>query len=203
MNAMCADAYAIISQMRIKSTYPALAFLPPLFVAYAWTVYYEVHIAGPIVVLFFLGATLMIIYASTLAYIVDANPGRSSSAVACNSLFRGALAVRLVLLMYNTALTEWSHSAPLRRRPNPSWPALATEHSIRVRTFLFSSLAMSLIDSLTAGWGVLLLLGEAALVIVAIKGKSWRAASQTRHEAEDERRRERREKRLHSLETQK
>lgn len=81
--------------MRIKSTYPALAFLPPLFVAYAWTVYYQVHIAGPIGVLFFLGATLMIIYASTLAYIVDANPGRSSSAVACNSLFRGALAVRL------------------------------------------------------------------------------------------------------------
>lgn len=29
------------------------------------------------------------IYASTLAYIVDANTGRSSSAVATNSLFRG------------------------------------------------------------------------------------------------------------------
>lgn len=31
-------------------------------------------------------------YSSTLAFIVDANPGRSSSAVACNSLFRGVLA---------------------------------------------------------------------------------------------------------------
>ncbi|BGP02946.1 Vacuolar DHA amino acid exporter [Rhodotorula toruloides ATCC 204091] len=153
-------------EMRIKSTYPALAFLPPLFVAYAWTVYYKVHIAGPIVVLFFLGATLMIIYASTLAYIVDANPGRSSSAVACNSLFRGALACAA------------SQAAE---------PIMA-----RVGHGAFYS-----------GWGVLLLLGEAALVIVAIKGKSWRAASQTRHEAEDERRRERREKRLHSLETQK
>jgi Na+/melibiose symporter-like transporter len=33
-----------------------------------------------------------VIYASTLAYLVDANPGRSSSAVACNSFFRGCLA---------------------------------------------------------------------------------------------------------------
>lgn len=32
------------------------------------------------------------IYASTLAYIVDANPGRSCSAVAVNSSFRGTLA---------------------------------------------------------------------------------------------------------------
>jgi len=29
------------------------------------------------------------IYSSTLAYIVDANGGRSSSAIACNSLIRG------------------------------------------------------------------------------------------------------------------
>ncbi|GAA5955281.1 hypothetical protein JCM21900_003032 [Sporobolomyces salmonicolor] len=34
----------------------------------------------------------MVIYASTLAYVVDANPGRSTSAVAVNSLFRGVLA---------------------------------------------------------------------------------------------------------------
>lgn len=31
-------------------------------------------------------------YACTLAYVVDANPGRSSSAVATNSSFRGTLA---------------------------------------------------------------------------------------------------------------
>lgn len=32
------------------------------------------------------------IYASTLAYIVDANPGRSSSAISCNSMARGVTA---------------------------------------------------------------------------------------------------------------
>lgn len=34
----------------------------------------------------------MVVYASTLAYLVDANPGRSTSAVAVNSMFRGVLA---------------------------------------------------------------------------------------------------------------
>jgi hypothetical protein len=41
--------------MRIKSTYAAMILLPPLFIAYAWLVYYEVNIAGPVVILFFLG----------------------------------------------------------------------------------------------------------------------------------------------------
>lgn len=35
---------------------------------------------------------LSAVYSSTLSYIVDANVGRSSSAVACNSLFRGTIA---------------------------------------------------------------------------------------------------------------
>jgi len=41
--------------MRIRSTYAAMILLPPLFVAYAWLVEYKVHIAAPVVVLFFLG----------------------------------------------------------------------------------------------------------------------------------------------------
>ena len=36
--------------------------------------------------------TVSCIYSSTLAYIVDANNGRSSSAVASNSAFRGGMA---------------------------------------------------------------------------------------------------------------
>ena len=108
-------------QMRIRSTYPVLAVLPCLYVVYGWLVYYEVHVAGPVIVLFFLGAgehvspsppfanfeltltgpttaAIMVIYSSTLAYIVDANPGRSTSTMACNSLFRGLLAVRSLRL---------------------------------------------------------------------------------------------------------
>ncbi|KAK4052789.1 hypothetical protein OIV83_002076 [Microbotryomycetes sp. JL201] len=79
-------------EMRIRSTRVMLAPIPCLFIAYAWTVNYGIHVAGPIVILFFLGLATIWIYSSLLAYVVDANPGRSSSAVACNSLFRGVLA---------------------------------------------------------------------------------------------------------------
>lgn len=41
--------------MRIKSTYAAMIILPPLLIAYAWLVYYAVNVAGPVVILFFLG----------------------------------------------------------------------------------------------------------------------------------------------------
>ncbi len=50
------------------------------------------------------------IYASTIAYIVDANNGRSSTAVAANSAFRGLfafvateIAVPLQVVTYNSA----------------------------------------------------------------------------------------------------
>lgn len=66
--------------------------VPALFIAYAWTIEYHVHIAAPLIILFLLGLSTIWIYSSLLAYIVDSNPGQSSSAVACNSLFRGVLA---------------------------------------------------------------------------------------------------------------
>ncbi|KPV72502.1 uncharacterized protein RHOBADRAFT_66887 [Rhodotorula graminis WP1] len=146
-------------EMRIKSTYPAFAFLPCLFIAYAWLVYFEVNIAGPVVVLFVLGAAIMVIYASTLAYIVDANPGRSTSAVACNSLFRGVL-----------ACASSQAAEPILDK---------------IKNGAFYS-----------GWGVLLLLGEGALVVVAIWGGKWRAASRASEARDAERRRDRDEKRL-------
>lgn len=74
------------------------------FLAYAWTAGEKVNIAGLIVSLFFAGLSLMyvgqiehgltcrIIYSATLAYLVDANPGRSASAIACNSFVRGSFA---------------------------------------------------------------------------------------------------------------
>ena len=88
----------------------AMPLLPLSSVAYAWLVEFKVHVAAVCVALFFAGFlsvsvyTLSIslspkliriahswIYSSTLAYVVDANVGRSSTAVACNSCFRGSL----------------------------------------------------------------------------------------------------------------
>jgi len=66
-----------------------MALLPPSVLVYAWTVQKHTHIAGPIVSLFISGFSVLFVYSSTLAYIVDANAGRSTAAVASNSAFRG------------------------------------------------------------------------------------------------------------------
>ncbi|BGP42886.1 hypothetical protein JCM10449v2_006898 [Rhodotorula kratochvilovae] len=132
-------------EMRIRSTYPVLAVLPCLYVVYGWLVYYEVHVAGPVVVLFFLGAAIMVIYSSTLAYIVDANPGRSTSTMACNSLFRGLLACAA------------SQAAE---------PILD-----KVGNGCFYS-----------GWGILLLLFSAALILVVLRAGAWRAAHRAKEQ---------------------
>ncbi|BGP19499.1 hypothetical protein JCM10213_006319 [Rhodosporidiobolus nylandii] len=153
------------AEMRLKSTYPALPFLL-LFIAYGWLVYFHVHVAGPVVVLFFLGAAIMVIYASTLSYIVDANPGRSTSAIACNSLFRGVLACAA------SQATE------------PMIDGIGN-------------------GALYSGWGILLLLGEAILVLISLKGQSWREKSQQKEERADERKREQREAKLQAVDGRK
>ncbi|KZS93595.1 MFS general substrate transporter, partial [Sistotremastrum niveocremeum HHB9708] len=76
-------------EMRLESTKLCMFLLPPSVIAYAWMAQKHVHIAGLVVALFFSGFASIWIYASTLAYIVDANNGRSSTAVATNSFFRG------------------------------------------------------------------------------------------------------------------
>lgn len=82
-----------------------MALLPPAVLAFAWTCQKHAHVAGPVVALFISGFAVLyvlfplnttradylsrFIYSSTLAYIVDANPGRSTAAVASNSSLRG------------------------------------------------------------------------------------------------------------------
>lgn len=79
-------------EMRLKSALGAGPVMVASFLVYAWTADQKTNVAGPAVALVFGGFTIMAIYASTLAYIVDANPGRSSSAISCNSMARGITA---------------------------------------------------------------------------------------------------------------
>ncbi|KAI0316274.1 MFS general substrate transporter [Amylostereum chailletii] len=79
-------------EIRLESTKIAMLFFPFPVIAYAWLAQNKVHVAALCVALFFAGFFSIWIYSSTLAYIVDANVGRSSSAVATNSAFRGTTA---------------------------------------------------------------------------------------------------------------
>lgn len=76
------------AEMRLISTRPAMWFLPPVIIGYAWVCEKRVHVAAICVMLCLAGFFSTWVYASTLAYIIDANPGRSSTVVATNSAFR-------------------------------------------------------------------------------------------------------------------
>ncbi|KAF9221509.1 MFS general substrate transporter [Gyrodon lividus] len=80
------------AEMRLHSATLAMFWLPPCVVGYAWVVEKHLHIAAVCVMLFLSGFFSIWMYTSTVAYLVDANMGRSCSAVATNSSFRGTLA---------------------------------------------------------------------------------------------------------------
>ncbi|KAJ7631885.1 vacuolar DHA amino acid exporter [Mycena polygramma] len=79
-------------EMRLKSTTVGLCLLPPSILAFGWVSAEHVHVSALCVFLFFSGFFAIWAYTSTLAYIVDANNGRSSTVVAANSAFRGIFA---------------------------------------------------------------------------------------------------------------
>ncbi|WVQ99518.1 hypothetical protein IAU59_006654 [Kwoniella sp. CBS 9459] len=81
-----------VAEMRLKATFVAMPFLIFGFLMYAWFAEKTIHIAAIVVSLFVSGFALLWIYSSTLAYLVDANPGVSASAVSLNSMFRGIMA---------------------------------------------------------------------------------------------------------------
>ncbi|KAG1873278.1 MFS general substrate transporter [Suillus tomentosus] len=76
-------------EMRLESTKVAMVWLPLSVIGYGWVCQERVNVAAICVMLFLAGFLSIWIYTSTLAYIVDANTGRSSTAVATNSSFRG------------------------------------------------------------------------------------------------------------------
>ncbi|KAF9482692.1 MFS general substrate transporter [Pholiota conissans] len=80
------------SEDRLNGAKVMLPVLPASLIAYAWMADKKINIAPLCVALFFAGFSSSWIYSSVLAYIVDANTGRSSSAVSVNSLVRGVAA---------------------------------------------------------------------------------------------------------------
>ncbi|KAG1823581.1 major facilitator superfamily domain-containing protein [Suillus subaureus] len=69
------------AEMRLESSKLAMLWLPPFVVGYAWVCEKHVHVAVICIMLLLIGFSSIWMYTSTLAYLVDANPGRSCSAV--------------------------------------------------------------------------------------------------------------------------
>ncbi|KAG0704803.1 vacuolar DHA amino acid exporter [Suillus ampliporus] len=90
--AVAANEGVSFPEMRLESTKIAMVWLPLAVLGYAWVCQERVNIGALCVMLFLAGFLSIWIYTSTLAYIVDANTGRSATAVATNSSFRGLFA---------------------------------------------------------------------------------------------------------------
>ncbi|KAJ6463377.1 vacuolar DHA amino acid exporter [Mycena sanguinolenta] len=100
-------------EMRLKSTKFGLILLPPSVLAYGWVSAKHVHVAAMCTFLFLSGFFMIWAYTSTLAYIVDANNGRSATAVATNSAFRGMaafVATELAVPMQNSLGDGWLYT---------------------------------------------------------------------------------------------
>ncbi|KAL4080850.1 vacuolar DHA amino acid exporter [Scleroderma citrinum] len=78
-------------EMRLQSAKFFLWWLPPSVIGYAWVCQEHAHISAMCAMLFLIGFLLLWIYSNALTYLVDSNTGRSSSAVAANSSFRGTI----------------------------------------------------------------------------------------------------------------
>lgn len=78
-------------EMRLSSTFFGI-FLVPSILAYAWLLSAGLPIQWLVICLIFMGMSVALVYASTLSYLVDSNPGLVSATMAVNTLCRGILA---------------------------------------------------------------------------------------------------------------
>ncbi|KAG2156817.1 vacuolar DHA amino acid exporter [Suillus bovinus] len=85
------------AEMRLDSSKVIMLWLPLSVIGYAWVCEKHVNVGVVCTMLVLIGFTSTWMYSCTLAYLVDANPGRSSTAVATNSSFRGTLAFASVM----------------------------------------------------------------------------------------------------------
>ncbi|KAJ7756182.1 vacuolar DHA amino acid exporter [Mycena metata] len=100
-------------EMRLKSTYVGLCMLPPCVLAFGWVSEKRVHVSAMCVFLFLSGFFAIWAYSSTLAYIVDANNGRSSTVVAANSAFRGIsafVAIEVAVPLQDSVGDGWQYT---------------------------------------------------------------------------------------------
>lgn len=101
------------AELRLKSNIYTVFLFPPFILGFGWVCARHVHVSAICVMLFFCGFFSIWIYASTLAYIVDANTGRSSTAVAMNSAFRGVsafTAVEIAVPMQDKLGDGWTYT---------------------------------------------------------------------------------------------
>lgn len=102
-----------IEKARLQVAIPLLFACSLLTIVYGWILHFRTSVAGPCIMLFFLGFTLISSTQSISILIVDINPGLAGTATAANNLVRcllGAGATALILPMTNAMGLGWAYT---------------------------------------------------------------------------------------------
>jgi len=102
-----------IEKARLQVAVPLLLSCSLFTIAYGWILHSRTNVAGPCIMLFFLGYTLIASTQSISILIVDINPGKAGTATAANNLIRcllGAGATALISPMTNKMGLGWAYT---------------------------------------------------------------------------------------------
>ncbi|EXX71100.1 uncharacterized protein OCT59_020248 [Rhizophagus irregularis] len=81
----------LIPEQRINSIWLGSIIIPLIFIAYGWLIERKVHISLPIILIFLSGFSVMTVYTSTSAYLIDSYPDQSASAISTHVFLRSVL----------------------------------------------------------------------------------------------------------------
>ncbi|TVY48511.1 Itaconate transport protein [Lachnellula occidentalis] len=102
-----------IEKARLQVAIPMLFLACICTIIYGWILHFRVHLAGPCIILFFLGYTLIAATQTVSILIVDINPSIAGTATAAFNLIRcllGAGATALILPMTRAMGLGWSYT---------------------------------------------------------------------------------------------
>jgi len=102
-----------IEKARLQVALPMLVSSSVFTIAYGWILHYRTNVAGPCIMLFFMGYTLIASTQSISILIVDINPGLAGTATAAFNLIRcllGAGATALILPMTDAMGLGWAYT---------------------------------------------------------------------------------------------
>ncbi|KAL2137317.1 hypothetical protein VTI74DRAFT_5048 [Chaetomium olivicolor] len=102
-----------IESVRCEVALPALALTSVSFIVYGWLLAYRTSVAGPLVVLFFVGFGVNGFFTILSVLMVDVYPQAPATATAANNLVRcwlGAGAAAVIVPMINAMSTGWAYT---------------------------------------------------------------------------------------------
>ncbi|OCH87253.1 MFS general substrate transporter, partial [Obba rivulosa] len=106
------EEYFPIERARLRTMPIYFAVFVAASIGYGWCLDQKVSIAGPLVLLFFIGWSSVAIVNIVTTVLVDLAPEMSSSITACNNLVRcsfGAACVSVINLILNAVGTGWTY----------------------------------------------------------------------------------------------